>query len=74
MWNAKELGYHQGEDDYWVGVRGSVYDLTDFVSNCACVIDSEPDKVCIQWRIQHSDIQGLPVTDEDMLSLAGQDM
>ncbi|GAA96153.1 glycosyltransferase family 2 protein [Mixia osmundae IAM 14324] len=29
-WNAKELGYHQGEDDYWVAVRGTVYDLTKF--------------------------------------------
>ncbi|GAA5863445.1 hypothetical protein JCM1840_007531 [Sporobolomyces johnsonii] len=29
-WNAKELGYHQGTTDYWVGVRGEVYDLTKF--------------------------------------------
>ncbi|GAA6030105.1 hypothetical protein JCM8097_009260 [Rhodosporidiobolus ruineniae] len=29
-WNEKELGYHSGASDYWVGVRGNVYDLTKF--------------------------------------------
>ncbi|KAK3699735.1 hypothetical protein LTR37_016340 [Vermiconidia calcicola] len=29
-WNEKEVGYHQGTDDYWVSFRGGVYDLTDF--------------------------------------------
>ena len=29
-WNAKEVGYHQGEGDFWVSVRGSVYDITKF--------------------------------------------
>jgi chitin synthase len=29
-WNEKELGYHQGETDYWVGIHGKVYDMTDF--------------------------------------------
>ncbi|GAA5924955.1 uncharacterized protein JCM15063_005776 [Sporobolomyces koalae] len=29
-WNIKELGYHGGASDYWVGVRGNVYDLTKF--------------------------------------------
>ncbi|GAA5901944.1 uncharacterized protein JCM6883_000446 [Sporobolomyces salmoneus] len=30
VWNTQELGYHGGASDYWVGVRGNVYDLTKF--------------------------------------------
>ena len=52
----KELGYHTGRTDYFVAVRGSVYDLSNF------------------WRAQHSDITALPVTDDGMLALAGQDL
>ncbi|KAH9819734.1 chitin synthase-domain-containing protein [Melampsora americana] len=29
-WNLTELGYHAQEDDYFVGVRGAVYDMTKF--------------------------------------------
>ncbi|KAM0752541.1 glycosyltransferase family 2 protein [Meredithblackwellia eburnea MCA 4105] len=29
-WNAKEVSYHAGTSDYWVSVRGKVYDLTHF--------------------------------------------
>lgn len=29
-WNPKELASHQGTNDYWVGVHGKVYDLTNF--------------------------------------------
>jgi cytochrome b involved in lipid metabolism len=29
-WNEKEVGYHTGSNDYWVSVRGVVYDLTKF--------------------------------------------
>lgn len=29
-WNEKEVGYHSGSNDYWVSVRGVVYDLTKF--------------------------------------------
>ncbi|KAF2723368.1 glycosyltransferase family 2 protein [Polychaeton citri CBS 116435] len=29
-WNAKEIGYHQGDNDYWVSFRGGAYDLSDF--------------------------------------------
>lgn len=29
-WSTKEVGYHQGEDDYWVSHMGKVYDLTKF--------------------------------------------
>ncbi|KAF2010309.1 glycosyltransferase family 2 protein [Aaosphaeria arxii CBS 175.79] len=30
VWDRKEVGFHQGESDYWVSHRGVVYDLTDF--------------------------------------------
>lgn len=29
-WNAKEVSYHQGNDDFYVSFRGGVYDLSDF--------------------------------------------
>ncbi|GAA5850842.1 hypothetical protein JCM8547_009103 [Rhodosporidiobolus lusitaniae] len=29
-WNEKELSYHSGASDYYVAVRGNVYDLTKF--------------------------------------------
>ena len=29
-WNVQELGTHQGENDFYVGVRGSVYDISSF--------------------------------------------
>lgn len=29
-WNVKQLGYHQGEDDFYVGVHGKVYDISKF--------------------------------------------
>ena len=30
VWNIGELGYHSGRSDYYVGVAGKVYDLTNF--------------------------------------------
>ena len=29
-WNQKEVGYHTGDDDFWVSIHGKVYDLTKF--------------------------------------------
>ncbi len=29
-WNEKELGYHQGTNDFYVGIHGKVYDITKF--------------------------------------------
>ena len=29
-WNEKEVSYHQGDGDFWVSVRGKVYDITKF--------------------------------------------
>lgn len=30
VWNEKQLGYHQGENDFFVGIHGKVYDITKF--------------------------------------------
>jgi len=29
-WDRKEVGYHTGDNDYWVSFRGGVYDLSHF--------------------------------------------
>jgi len=29
-WNAKEVGFHQGNTDFWVSHRGKVYDISKF--------------------------------------------
>ncbi len=29
-WNQKEVGYHQGDSDFWVSIHGKVYDITKF--------------------------------------------
>ena len=29
-WNVQELGYHQGDTDFYVAVRGKVYDISKF--------------------------------------------
>lgn len=29
-WNQKEVGYHTGDDDFWVSVHGRVYDISKF--------------------------------------------
>ena len=29
-WNQKEVGYHQGDDDFWVSIHGKVYDISKF--------------------------------------------
>nr|POE85370.1 chitin synthase 6 [Quercus suber] len=30
VWNAKEVSYHQGNNDFWVSYQGGVYDLSKF--------------------------------------------
>lgn len=30
VWDAKEVGYHQGDNDFYVSFRGGVYDLSKF--------------------------------------------
>ena len=29
-WDEKEVGYHQGDNDFWVSIHGRVYDITKF--------------------------------------------
>ena len=29
-WDAKEISYHQGADDFWVSIHGKVYDISKF--------------------------------------------
>ncbi|KAH7124357.1 chitin synthase-domain-containing protein [Dactylonectria macrodidyma] len=29
-WNQKELRTHMGDDDFWVGIHGKIYDITDW--------------------------------------------
>lgn len=29
-WDQKEVGYHQGDNDFWVSIHGKVYDITKF--------------------------------------------
>ena len=29
-WNAQEVSYHQGDDDFWVSIHGKVYDISKF--------------------------------------------
>ncbi|KAH6899033.1 chitin synthase-domain-containing protein [Thelonectria olida] len=29
-WNEKQLATHQGESDFWVGIHGKIYDISDF--------------------------------------------
>ena len=30
VWNEKQLSYHQGANDFFVGIHGKVYDISDF--------------------------------------------
>lgn len=29
-WNQKEVGYHTGDNDFWVSIHGAVYDISKF--------------------------------------------
>ncbi|KAH2168860.1 hypothetical protein KXV56_008240 [Aspergillus fumigatus] len=30
VWNSKEVGYHQGDNDFYVSIHGKVYDISKF--------------------------------------------
>ncbi len=30
VWDEKEVGYHTGDNDFWVSIHGKVYDITKF--------------------------------------------
>ena len=47
-WNQKEVGYHQGEGDFWVSIRGHVYDITKFAKVTHGDIPPLADKAAMQ--------------------------
>ena len=47
-WNDKEVGYHQGEGDFWVSVHGKVYDITKFARVPHGDIQPIADKTAMQ--------------------------
>lgn len=53
VWNTREVNEHLGGDDFYVSVRGRVYDISKF------------------WKLQHSSITSLQVSDSLMKPLAG---
>lgn len=47
-WNDKEVSYHQGADDFWVSVRGKVYDISKFAKITHGDIQPEADQTAMQ--------------------------
>ena len=47
-WNDKEVSYHQGSDDFYVSVRGRVYDITKFARVSHGDIQPYADKTAMQ--------------------------
>ena len=74
-WNVREVGYHTGTDDFYVSVRGVVYDLTKFYKvqyvAVAVVFIASADRKAV---CRHSDIIGMDSSKDLMLQLAGQDL
>ena len=68
-WNVKEVGFHATQDDFYVAVRGSVYDISNFWR-----VRRRSRSTPLTAQGQHSDIVGNPVTRDDMLELAGKDL
>lgn len=48
-WSLNEVNQHQGDNDYWVAVQGTVYDLTKFIggdhSDIANIVSNSPDNL-----------------------------
>lgn len=62
-WNTKEVGYHTGSNDYWVSVRGVVYDLTKFykIQSVPCLpsLSSQADLFpCALQALRHHRARG----------------
>ena len=47
-WNDKEVGFHQGDDDFWVSVHGKVYDISKFWKLQHSDTDAKTDKAAMQ--------------------------
>lgn len=73
------MSFHQGTNDYWVSVRGKVYDLTNYyklayVNYWLSNLSLARLTVCASTSHSHSDIPGEPSDTADMLLLAGLDL
>ena len=47
-WNEKEVGYHQGDSDFWVSIHGRVYDITKFAKVPHGASSLRADKTAMQ--------------------------
>ncbi|GAA6000854.1 hypothetical protein JCM10207_004691 [Rhodosporidiobolus poonsookiae] len=73
-WNEKELGYHSGSTDYWVAVRGNVYDLTKFYKVDHSDIDGQKASTDLMLELGGQDLTNyfpipLDVACPDLVSL-----
>ena len=48
VWNSEEVSQHQGTDDFWVSVRGRVYDISKFAQTTHGDIQPYADKAAMQ--------------------------
>ncbi|TIC40573.1 hypothetical protein E3Q08_03710, partial [Wallemia mellicola] len=57
-WSEGQLGEYTADDNFWVGIRGSVYDISDFWRSQHSDIDSRP----VSSDLMHQ-LAGLDLTD-----------
>ncbi|KAG8739227.1 hypothetical protein FRC10_005858 [Ceratobasidium sp. 414] len=55
-WNPDQLAAHSGENDYWVAVRGVVYDMTDFWRGSHSDIPSTPSSNDVMMELWGQDL------------------
>jgi chitin synthase len=73
-WSRANVARHQGETDYWVSMRGNVYDLCQFFLLVPLGLPLLTSAIATFWTIQHSDVTGQDVTRDSMIEFAGQDV
>ncbi|QRW02326.1 chitin synthase [Ceratobasidium sp. AG-Ba] len=55
-WNPDELAGHAAENDYWVAVRGNVYDMTKFWKGSHSDISSAPSSQDVMMELWGQDL------------------
>ncbi|KAF8748537.1 DEK C terminal domain [Rhizoctonia solani] len=55
-WNVDELSGHAAENDYWVAVRGIVYDITDFWKGSHSDITAQPSSNDLMQELWGQDL------------------
>jgi chitin synthase len=55
-WNVDELSGHAAENDYWVAVRGVVYDITDFWKGSHSDITGQPSSNDLMQELWGQDL------------------